>query len=185
VIFTPTKIPEVVLCQPRVYQDGRGFFLETYRAGVFAASGIDSAFVQENHSGSQQGVLRGLHYQIRQAQGKLVRVVAGEIYDVAVDLRRNSATFGNWVGVNLSAETRQQIWIPAGFAHGFYVLSPWAEIIYKTTDYYAPESERTLLWNDPTLKIDWPLREGLRPVISEKDMQGQLLAEAECYEAGV
>jgi dTDP-4-dehydrorhamnose 3,5-epimerase len=179
--FLRTSIPEVVLIQPQVFGDGRGFFLETYRAEKFAQAGIPTGFLQDNHSGSRQGILRGLHYQIRQPQGMLVRVIAGEIYDVAVDLRRGSATFGRWVGQVLSAENKLQIWIPAGFAHGFYVISEWAEVVYKATDYYAPLWERTLLWNDPDLGIDWPLKNGVSPVLSEKDARGCRLGEAELY----
>jgi len=179
--FLQTSIPEVVLIQPQIFGDGRGFFLETYRAEKFAQAGIPTGFLQDNHSGSRQGILRGLHYQIRQPQGKLVRVIAGEIYDVAVDLRRGSATFGRWVGQVLSAENKLQIWIPAGFAHGFYVISEWAEVVYKATDYYAPLWERTLLWNDPDLGIDWPLKNGVSPVLSEKDARGCRLGEAELY----
>jgi dTDP-4-dehydrorhamnose 3,5-epimerase len=179
--ITPTEIPDVLLLQPKVYGDERGFFLETYQAERFARVGIPAAFVQDNHSGSGQGVLRGLHYQIRQPQGKLVRAVAGEIYDVSVDLRRSSPTFGRWAGVHLDAETKTQLWIPPGFAHGFLVLSDWAEVLYKTTDYYAPQWERSLLWNDPTLKIGWPLAEGQPPLLSPKDAAGKPLSEAECY----
>jgi dTDP-4-dehydrorhamnose 3,5-epimerase len=181
-VFEQTEIPDVLLCKPKVFGDKRGFNMETYRTDVFASSGIAEVFVQDNHSGSQQGILRGLHYQIRQTQGKLVRVVVGEIFDVAVDLRRSSATFGRWVGVLLSAENKQQVWIPKGLAHGFYVLSDWAEVVYKVTDYYGPEWERTLLWNDPALGIAWPIIDGRRPVLSEKDSRGKLLSEAELFD---
>jgi dTDP-4-dehydrorhamnose 3,5-epimerase len=181
--FYPTSLSDVVLVEPQVFGDARGFFMETYQAHRFVEVGIPQVFVQDNHSGSRQGILRGLHYQIRQAQGKLVRVVAGEIYDVAVDLRRNSPTFGQWEGTVLSAENRRQIWIPAGFAHGFYVLSEWAEVLYKTTDYYAPEWERTLLWNDPTVNINWPLLAGKAPLLSAKDINGKRLEEAEVFES--
>jgi dTDP-4-dehydrorhamnose 3,5-epimerase len=180
--FERTTIPDVIVLQPKVFGDERGFFMETFRADDFAASGITGSFVQDNHSGSQQGILRGLHYQIRQAQGKLVRTVAGEIFDVVVDLRRSSPTFGRWVGVLLSAKNKKQLWIPPGFAHGFYVLSEWAEVVYKTTDYYAPEWERSLLWNDPALGIEWPLLDGRPPVLSEKDSHGKLLSEAELFD---
>jgi dTDP-4-dehydrorhamnose 3,5-epimerase len=180
--FERTTIPDVIVLQPKVLGDERGFFMETFRADDFAASGITGSFVQDNHSGSQQGILRGLHYQIRQAQGKLVRAVAGEIFDVTVDLRRSSATFGRWVGAVLSSQNKKQIWIPPGFAHGFYVLSEWAEVVYKTTDYYAPEWERSLLWNDPALGIEWPLLNGRPPVLSEKDFHGKLLLEAELFD---
>jgi dTDP-4-dehydrorhamnose 3,5-epimerase len=181
-IFEQTDISDVLLCKPKVFGDKRGFNVETYRTDVFAGSGIAEVFVQDNQSGSQQGILRGLHYQIRQTQGKLVRAVVGEIFDVAVDLRRSSSTFGRWVGVLLSAENKQQVWIPKGFAHGFYVLSDWAEVVYKVTDYYAPEWERTLLWNDPALGIEWPLLNGQRPVLSEKDSHAKILSEAELFE---
>jgi dTDP-4-dehydrorhamnose 3,5-epimerase len=180
--FVPTSIPDVILIQPRVFGDSRGFFTETYRAQRFIDAGLPVNFVQDNHSGSRQGILRGLHYQIRQPQGKLVRVVVGEVYDVVVDLRRRSPAFGRWEGKVLSAENKHQLWIPAGFAHGFYVLSPWAEVVYKATDYYAPEWERTLLWNDPALGITWPLVDGQPPILSEKDAQGKRLGEAEVYE---
>lgn len=180
--FTPTSIPDISLIEPRVFGDSRGFFMETYQAREFLDAGIPADFVQDNHSGSRRGTLRGLHYQIRQAQGKLVRVVAGEIFDVAVDLRRNSPTFGQWVGISLSAENKHQVWVPAGFAHGFYVTSEWAEIVYKATDFYAPEWERTLAWNDPQLNIQWPLVDGQPPVMSAKDIQGKLLAEADLFE---
>jgi dTDP-4-dehydrorhamnose 3,5-epimerase len=177
-----TAIPEVILIQPRVHKDERGFFLETYRSDVLSAGGIPVTFVQENHSGSRQGVLRGLHYQIQQPQGKLVRVIAGEIFDVAVDIRRTSPTFGKWVGFNLSAETQEMLWVPSGFAHGIYILSAWAEILYKTTDYYAPKWERTILWDDPALKIEWPVIQGALPILSEKDKLGKPFASAECFE---
>ncbi len=180
--FEQTDLPEVLLCKPKVFGDKRGFNLETFRTDLFAGAGIAEAFVQDNQSGSQQGILRGLHYQIRLTQGKLVRVVIGEIFDVAVDLRRSSATFGRWVGVSLSAENKYQVWVPKGFAHGFYVLSDWAEVVYKVSDYYAPEWERTLLWNDPALGIKWPLLNGQPPVISEKDSHGKLLSQAELFD---
>jgi dTDP-4-dehydrorhamnose 3,5-epimerase len=180
--FERTTIPDVIVLQPKVFGDERGFFMETFRADDFAASGITESFVQDNHSGSQQGILRGLHYQIRQAQGKLVRAVAGEIFDVVVDLRRSSPTFGRWVGMLLSAKKKKQLWIPPGFAHGFYVLSEWAEVVYKATDYYAPEWERSLLWNDLALGIEWPLLDGRPPVLSEKDSHGKLLSEAELFD---
>jgi dTDP-4-dehydrorhamnose 3,5-epimerase len=177
-----TTIPDVIVLQPKIFGDERGFFMETFRADDFAAAGIVGAFVQDNHSGSQQGILRGLHYQIRQTQGKIVRAVSGEIFDVAVDLRRSSPTFGRWEGVRLSAKNKKQLWIPPGFAHGFYVLSEWAEVIYKTTDYYAPAWERSLLWNDPALGIEWPLLNGQPPVLSEKDSRGKLLSQAELFD---
>jgi len=180
--FQQTIIPGVIILQPKVLGDGRGFFMETFRADMFAGAGIAGPFLQDNHSGSQQGILRGLHYQIRQAQGKLVRTVAGDIYDVAVDLRRNSPTLGRWVGTLLSAKNKKQLWIPPGFAHGFYVISDWAEVVYKSTDYYAPEWERTLLWNDSALGIEWPLLHGVQPVLSEKDTCGTKFSEAELYD---
>jgi len=180
--FIPTAIPDIVIIEPEVFGDQRGFFMETYRAPIFAQAGIDCSFVQDNHSGSRRGILRGLHYQIRQAQGKLVRVIAGEIYDVAVDLRRSSPTFGKWVACTLSAENRRQVWVPPGFAHGFYVVSEWAEVLYKATDIYAPEWERTLLWNDPDLGIHWPIPTGEEPLLSGKDRQGRPFREAEVYD---
>lgn len=179
--ISPTAIPDVLLLEPRVHGDARGFFMETFRADLLAQHGITAAFVQDNHSGSAQNILRGLHYQVRQPQGKLVRVVAGAIFDVAVDLRRRSPTFGRAVGLILSAENKHQLWVPPGFAHGFYVVSPWAEVVYKATDYYAPEWERTLLWNDPALGLTWPLT-AEQPVLSAKDVAGMRLAEAETYE---
>ncbi len=180
--FTPLEIQDVILITPKVFEDERGFFLESYREEHFAAAGITVRFVQDNHSASTQGVLRGLHYQIKQAQGKLVRVIAGEIYDVVVDLRRSSSTFGRWVGVTLSAQNKNQVWVPPGFAHGFYVISPLAEILYKTSDYYAPQFERTLLWNDPALAIPWPLVNGMSPILSNKDAIGLPLSQVETYE---
>ncbi len=180
-IFTPTRIPDVLMIEPRVFGDQRGFFMETYQARQFAAHGLTVEFVQDNHSGSRRGTLRGLHYQIQQAQGKLVRVVVGEVFDVAVDLRRSSPTFGRWVGERLSAENRRQLWVPPGFAHGFYVLSEWAEIIYKASEYYAPQFERTLLWNDPAVGIEWPLLDGEGVLLSAKDQAGLSLAQVETY----
>lgn len=179
--FKATKIPEVIIIEPTVHGDERGFFMETFRAGEFAAAGIDGPFVQDNHSGSVQGTLRGLHYQIKQVQGKLLQVTQGEIFDVAVDLRRSSPTFGNWVGEVLSLDNKKQLWIPPGFAHGFYVMSEWANVIYKTTDYYAPEWDRTLLWTDVEIGIEWPLIDGADPLVSEKDSKGMLLRDAEVF----
>lgn len=177
---TRTEIAEVLILEPRVFRDQRGFFLESYNQRAFRdATGIDAEFVQDNHSRSAKNVLRGLHYQITQPQGKLVRVTAGEIWDVAVDLRVSSATFGKWVAFGLSAEAKRIVWIPPGFAHGFLVTSSVAEVQYKTTDYYAPEHDRTLLWNDPVLAIPWPL-EG-DPVVAEKDRRGTPLAAADTY----
>lgn len=174
-----TAIPDVFMVAPKVFGDDRGFFLESYNRRSMAALGIDFEFVQDNHSRSAKGVLRGLHYQIQQPQGKLVRVVAGEIFDVAVDIRRSSPTFGKWVGMTLSAENKRMAWVPPGFAHGFYVTSDSAEVLYKATDYYAPEHERSLLWNDPALGIEWPLSG--EPLLSEKDRKGLPLATAEVY----
>ncbi len=180
--FEPTTIPDIIQILPQIHGDERGYLMETYQAQRFSAAGLPFIYVQDNHSGSQHGTLRGLHYQIRQAQGKVVRAVVGEIYDVAVDLRRWSATFGQWVGIIISAEKKNQLWIPPGFAHGFYVLSDWAELVYKATDYYSPEWERTLLWNDPTLNISWPIAAGEEPILSNKDGQGTPLADAEVFE---
>lgn len=180
--FIQTEIPDIILVEPRVFGDERGFFTETYQAQRFAEAGICADFVQDNHSGSRQGILRGLHYQIRQAQGKLFRVAVGEVFDVVVDIRRSSPTFGRWVGVTLSAKNHRQIWVPPGFAHGFYTLSDWAEVVYKTTDYYAPQWERSLLWNDPALGIDWPLIDAQPPLLSAKDAQGLPLSQAETFE---
>ncbi len=180
--FTPLSIPDVILIEPKVFGDERGFFLETYQAKRFADAGIAANFVQDNHSKSQKGVLRGLHYQIRQPQGKLFRVVSGEVFDVAVDLRRSSPTFGKWVGAILSAENKHQIWVPVGFAHGFYTLSDSAEVFYKTTDYYAPEWERSIVWNDATINISWPLPNGNLPVLSPKDALGKTLQDAELFD---
>jgi len=174
--FTPTMLPEVIIIEPIIFADERGFFLESYQKQKFAEAGIDAEFVQDNHSKSKQGVLRGLHYQIQQPQGKLVRAAVGEIFDVAVDIRKNSPTFGKWVGDNLSAENRKIIWIPAGFAHGMYVISSIAEVLYKTTDYFAPQWERSIAWNDPAINIDWPIK-GTDPILSAKDKAGNFLNE--------
>lgn len=175
-----TNLPEVLVIEPRNFCDDRGFFYESFHAKKFAElTGVETSFVQDNHSLSAKNVLRGLHYQIRQAQGKLVRVVAGKVFDVAVDIRRSSPTFGQWTGITLSAENKRQMWIPTGFAHGFMVLSDSAEFLYKTTDYWAPEHERCLQWNDPSVAIQWPLLDA--PVMSAKDQQGQLLANAEVF----
>jgi dTDP-4-dehydrorhamnose 3,5-epimerase len=171
----------VLLIEPQIFSDTRGFFFESYQKKRFAEMGISAEFVQDNHSKSERGVLRGLHYQIRQTQGKLVRVIAGEIFDVAVDLRRSSPTFGKWVGYFLSAENKRMLWVPPGFAHGFLVTDLIAEVIYKTTDYYAPQWERTILWNDPTIGIQWPQQEIL-PILSNKDAAGQSFKEAELFE---
>lgn len=176
-----TAIPEVKILEPKVFGDDRGFFMETYRKSQFDEWGISYDFVQDNHSSSGKNVLRGLHYQLKQPQGKLVRVIAGSVYDVAVDLRRNSPNFGKSVGVELSADNKRLFWVPPGFAHGFLVLSEQAEFCYKCTDYYAPEHERSLLWNDPALEIEWPLAAGVAPVLSAKDQAGALLRDAEVY----
>ncbi len=176
--FMPAKIAEVMLIEPRVFGDHRGFFMETWRADKFAAAGIDLPFVQDNHSGSGRGILRGLHYQIKQPQGKLVRVISGEVFDVAVDIRRGSPTYGKWVGEVLSSDNRRMLWVPPGFAHGFYVLSDQAEFLYKCTAFYAPEYERCILWNDPDLSIVWPLVQGAAPVLSAKDEAGVCLKDS-------
>ena len=180
--FIPTKIPDVIVIKLMVFADERGFFMESYQAKLFMESGIDVTFVQDNHSKSRIGTLRGLHYQIQQPQGKLVRVVRGEIFDVAVDIRKGSPTFGKWIGVYLSADNQQMLWVPPGFAHGFYVTSPEAEVLYKATDYYAPQWERTIAWNDPDINIEWPTN-GITPILSAKDKAGVPLKEAEIYEA--
>jgi dTDP-4-dehydrorhamnose 3,5-epimerase len=177
---TETAIPDVLLIEPKVFGDDRGFFFESFNHRVWMEeTGIDRTFVQDNHSRSVKGVLRGIHYQIQQAQGKLVRVVVGEVYDVAVDLRRSSPTFGKWVGVYLSADDKKQLWVPEGFGHAFLVLSESAEFLYRTTDYYAPQHERCIIWNDPELGIDWPLE--MDPILSGKDAKGAFLQDAEVY----
>lgn len=176
----PTKIPDVVIIEPRVFGDERGFFLESYNQKAFMEkANIGATFVQDNHSRSVKNVLRGLHYQIQQPQGKLVRAIVGTVLDVAVDIRQSSPTFGQWVSCLLSAENKRQVWVPQGFAHGFLVVSEVAEVLYKTTDYYAPQHERTLLWNDPELGIDWNLT--TEPILSAKDQAGQPLKTAELY----
>ena len=176
----PTGLPGVVVIEPRVFSDARGFLFESHNRRSFReATGIDVEFVQDNHSRSVRHALRGLHYQIQHAQGKLVRAVAGEVFDVAVDLRRSSPNFGKWTGVALSAESKRMVWIPAGFAHGFLVQSPEADVLYKTTDFYAPAHERTVLWNDPQIGIRWPLAQ--EPLLADKDRRGAALAAAEVY----
>lgn len=176
-----TKIDDVVILEPKVFGDDRGFFFESFNARQFAeATGVERPFVQDNHSRSAHGVLRGLHYQIQNPQGKLVRVVSGEVFDVAVDIRRSSQTFGQWVGVHLSAQNKRQLWVPEGFAHGFVVLSDSAEFLYKTTDYYSPQHERSIIWNDPDLAIDWPF-DGT-PVLSGKDAAAVSLQQAEVFD---
>lgn len=175
-----TPIDGLLVLEPRVFEDNRGFFYESYNEETFRHLGINDRFVQDNHSGSRKGVIRGLHYQICHPQAKLVRVLVGEIFDVAVDIRRASPTFGKWFGINLSAENKKQLYIPAGFAHGFLVLSDWAEVLYKTTDFYAPECDRVIVWNDPTIGIQWPL-DGLEPILSEKDARGVRLEQADLF----
>lgn len=177
--ITPTKIPDVKLIEPRVFKDERGFFLESWNRKVFAELGIDRDFVQDNHSRSEKHILRGLHYQLERPQGKLVRVTLGEVFDVAVDLRSDSPTFGQWVGEILSADNHRMLWVPEGFAHGFYTVSPVAEFQYKCTDFYFPEHEKSILWSDPSIGIDWPL--GGNPIVSGKDAQGLLWADSEKY----
>jgi len=176
-----TALPGVLLIEPRVFGDERGFFFESFNARAFReATGVTLDFVQDNHSHSRRGVLRGLHYQIEQAQGKLVRAATGEVFDVAVDLRRGSPTFGRWEGFALSAQNKRMLWVPPGFAHGFLVTSESADFLYKTTDYYSPQHERCVLWNDPAIGVRWPL-DGAQPTLSEKDRVGRLLAQAEVY----
>lgn len=178
---TALEIPEVILLEPRVHGDARGYFFEVYtRRAFFAATGVDVEFVQDNESRSRRGVLRGLHYQLEQAQGKLVRVVQGRVLDVAVDIRKSSPSFGQWVAVELSEDNQRQLWVPPGFAHGFVVFSETAEFLYKTTDYYAPAHERCIIWNDAQLSIDWQLN-GLEPQLSSKDQQGKAFAEADVF----
>jgi len=176
----PTSIPDLLMLEPKVFGDARGFFFESYNENAFhAATGLRPNFVQDNHSRSARGVLRGLHYQIQQAQGKLVRVTAGEVFDVAVDIRRSSPTFGQWFGANLSADNKHMMWIPEGFAHGFLVLSEFAEFLYKTTDFYAPQYERCIRWDDPNIAIQWPLEAS--PLLSEKDQHGVVFKDAELF----
>ena len=179
--FEPTAIPEVVLIRPKVFGDERGFFMESWEQRKFAAAGLDLNFVQDNHSHSARHILRGLHYQIRQPQGKLVRVTSGRVFDVAVDIRRSSATFGRWVGVELSAENHHMLWVPPGFAHGYMVLSESADFLYKVTDFWAPEHERAIRWDDPAIGVRWPLPAGLQPVLSGKDAAAPALSAAEVY----
>ena len=175
-----TNIPDVIILEPKVFGDSRGFFFESFNQQAFnKATGLDAQFVQDNHSRSARGVLRGLHYQIQQAQGKLVRVTSGSVYDVAVDIRQSSPTFGQWEGVELNAENHRQLWVPAGFAHGFVVLSESADFLYKTTDYYAPEYERCIAWDDPAIGVDWHFSG--EPLLSGKDQQGLLLKDAELF----
>jgi dTDP-4-dehydrorhamnose 3,5-epimerase len=179
--FEPTAIADVVLIRPQVYGDERGFFLESWEERKFAAAGIGVRFVQDNHSRSSRNILRGLHYQIQQTQGKLVRVVSGSVFDVAVDIRRSSPTFGQWVGVTLSERNHHMLWVPPGFAHGFLVLSESADFLYRCTDFYAPAYERAIAWDDPELAVDWPLAEGVRPVLSPKDAAAPRFRDSECF----
>jgi dTDP-4-dehydrorhamnose 3,5-epimerase len=180
--FLATGLPEVRVVVPRRFTDERGWFAETWQARKFAAGGIDASFVQDNQSHSRRWVLRGLHYQLQQPQGKLVRAVSGEIFDVAVDLRRSSPNFGRWAGEVLSADSGRMLWVPPGFAHGFLVLSDTADVAYKATDYYAPEHERSLVWCDPRVAIDWPLPADVAPVVGKKDAAAPALADAECFD---
>lgn len=174
-----TEIPDVLIIEPTVFKDDRGFFLESYNKRDMERAGINAVFVQDNHVRSIKNVLRGLHYQVSQSQGKLIRVMSGEIFDVAVDIRRSSATFGKWVGINISDDNKKIVWIPPCFAHGYLVLSKCADVLYKTTDFYAPQHERCIRWNDPEIKIKWPFKG--TPIISSKDMLGNILSEAEIF----
>jgi dTDP-4-dehydrorhamnose 3,5-epimerase len=179
--FTPTDLPEVVLIRPKVFGDARGYFMESWEERKFAAGGLELKFIQDNHSHSARHILRGLHYQIQHPQGKLVRVVTGTVYDVAVDIRRGSPTFGKWVGVELSAENHHMLWVPPGFAHGYLVLSESADFLYKVTDVWSPPHERAIRWNDPDIGVKWPLPPGTGPVLSGKDAAAVSLGEAEVY----
>jgi len=179
--FTPTRLADVLLIEPRVFGDERGFFMETFQQERFKNAGIDQKFVQDNQSRSIRGTLRGLHYQIRHTQGKLVRVISGEIFDVAVDLRRSSPTFGKWVGCNLTAENKHMLWIPPGFGHAFYTLSDWADVVYKATDFYSQPDERTIIWNDPEIGIQWPEQVQQTLILSEKDARGVSFLQAEVF----
>lgn len=179
--FTSTKIPDVLVIEPKFIKDSRGFFMEAYNQQKYKAAGVSLPFIQDNHSGSKKGVLRGLHYQIKYPQGKLVSVTKGEVFDVAVDLRQGSPFFGTYVAEILTEHNRRQLWVPPGFAHGFYVLSDWAEFVYKITDIYAPEWERTIKWDDPTLKIEWPIDKNTDLIISQKDSNGVEFKQAETY----
>lgn len=180
--FTPTTIPDVLLFEPNVHSDERGFFMEVYEERKFAEAGIADKFVQDNHAGSKQGILRGMHYQIYSGQGKLVRAAVGEIFDVAVDIRRSSPTFGQWVGVHLSAENKRQLWVPVGFAHGYYVVSEWAEVAYKVTDFFVPDACRYIAWDDPEIRIDWPISDQAHPILSKADRDAPTMADADLYE---
>ena len=180
--FETLKLNGLLLIKPKIFSDERGFFFESFHKAKFSEMGIDIDILQQNQSGSKKKILRGLHYQIKNSQGKLVRVIRGEVFDVAVDLRIESTTFGKWEAVVLSEENKNILWIPPGFAHGFYVISDWAEVEYCTTDIYRPEYERTIIWNDPDLSINWPISDGELPILSEKDTQGKLFKDAEIYE---
>ena len=179
--FTRLSIKDVILIEPDVFGDARGFFMETWHARKFAEAGIDAPFVQDNHSRSANNILRGLHYQVQQPQGKLVRAIAGEIFDVAVDLRKRSPTYGQWVAAVLSSENKHMLWVPPGFAHGFYVTGDGAEVVYKCSEFYAPEYERSIRWDDPDIGINWPLVGGAAPILSAKDAAGSTFREAESY----
>lgn len=179
--FEPTEIPDVVLIRPKVFGDPRGYFFESWEERKFAAAGLDVKFVQDNHSRSARNILRGLHYQIQQPQGKLVRVVTGSVFDVAVDIRRSSPTFGRWVGATLTEENHHMLWVPPGFAHGFLVLSESADFLYRVTDFWAPPHERAIQWNDPDLNVEWPLPEGVEPVLSAKDAVAKRFRDAEYF----
>lgn len=179
--FTQTKIPDVVVVEPKVFGDARGYFMETWEQRKFAAAGIHADFVQDNHSKSIKDTLRGLHYQIEQPQGKLVRVVAGEVYDVVIDIRRGSSTFGQWIAETLSVDNKRMLWVPPGCAHGFLVTDEAAEVVYKCTDFYAPQHERCIRWDDKALNINWPL-DGREPLVSDKDRQGAVFKDAETYD---
>lgn len=179
--FQPTALPEVVAIQPQVYRDARGYFYETWREDGFAAAGIEARFVQDNHSHSVRHTLRGLHYQIKHPQGKLLRVVRGAVFDVAVDMRRSSPRFGRWVGVTLSEDNCTMLWVPAGFAHGYLALSEEIDLLYKCTDFYSPQDERAVRWSDAELAVRWPLAPGAAPILSPKDAAAPLFSEAECF----
>lgn len=179
--YTELAIPDIIQMEPVVFGDERGFFMETFRADDFKGKIMNKDFVQDNHSKSSQGILRGLHYQIKKQQGKLVRVISGTVFDVAVDIRRLSPFFGKWVGEVLSDENKRMLWVPPGFAHGFYVISETAEFVYKCTDYYAPEYERSIIWNDPSIGIDWPIVPGTQPILSDKDAHAVFLEDAEVF----
>lgn len=179
--FEPTRIPEVILIKPKVFGDSRGYFLETWQEKRFAEAGIAAKFVQDNHSHSQQYTLRGMHYQIQQSQGKLVRVTRGAVFDVAIDMRRSSPTFGQWVGVELNDTTHHMLWVPPGFAHGFLALSAEVDFLYKCTDFYAPQHERTIRWDDPGVGIEWPLPAGQQPILAPRDAQAGGIKDVECF----